>query len=272
MHTLKQIFIYPIKGLPGISCETAMAMPKGLRFDRRFMLVTATGDFISQRQFPILTQFSTSISEDLLMVKFSNQSKTIRIPLSPMFGRPMKVKVWDDVVWVFEPDEMVSNWFSDCLQMKCHLVFMPEKAERMVDPTYTRGEDTVSFADAFPYLLVNTKSLELLNSKLPSPISINRFRPNFIIEGIEAFEEDNWSEFLIGDKLFRAVKPCARCQVVTIDQRSGIGGAEPLKTLATFRTQKNKVLFGENSLLHGTPGLVQTGMKLTVMSFKKIAT
>ena len=130
--------------------------------------------------------------------------------------------------------------------MKLRLVVMPDSTERKADPRYARHNENVSFADGFPYLVISQASLDDLNGRLAEPIEMRRFRPNFVITGTEPFAEDQWKHITIGDLRFEVVKPCARCVLTTINPETAEKGAEPLKTLASYRRNGNKILFGQN--------------------------
>jgi hypothetical protein len=117
----------------------------------------------------------------------------------------------------------------------------------------------VSFADAYPFLLLSEESLAELNRRLAAPLPMNRFRPNLVIRGSPAFGEDALGAFTIGEIGFRAVKPCDRCAITTTDQETAERGVEPLRTLATFRRQDGKVYFGQNVVHQGT-GRLTVGM------------
>ncbi len=148
------------------------------------------------------------------------------------------------------------------------LVYMPDDSRREVDPRFALQEEVVSFADGYPFLVISEESLAELNSRLDQPVPMNRFRPNLVIRGGEAFEEDRLTSFSLGGIEFMAVKPCARCQVITIDQASAEMSKEPLKTLATYRKSGNKVLFGMN-LLHSGEGKIEVGSKLQAVAFSR---
>jgi uncharacterized protein len=128
---------------------------------------------------------------------------------------------------------------------------MPDTTSRAVDRRYAPEGQMVSFADAYPFLVIGEASLADLNSRLEIPVPMNRFRPNLVFSGGTPFCEDGWRDFNIGDQPFRAVKPCARCIMTTIDQQTTTKNAEPLRTLASYRKQDNKVLFGQNVIWMG---------------------
>ena len=148
------------------------------------------------------------------------------------------------------------------------LVYMPDSAERQISPAYAQIGEIVSFADGYPLLIVSEASLADLNTRIVAngsqALPMNRFRPNLVISGCEAFAEDRLGDVVIGETVFRAVKPCARCQVTTTDQADGvIRGPEPLQTLATFRDSANGMLFGMN-LIPVQLGSVKVGDRVTL--------
>lgn len=152
--------------------------------------------------------------------------------------------------------------------MPARLVRMQEQARRLVDTEYAQNGEVVSFADGYPFLLIGQASLDDLNSRIDQPVHMNQFRPNFVFRGGVPFEEDGWSSFTIGGAPFQAVKPCARCVVTTINQATAEKSAEPLRTLATYRQLRNKIMFGQNLLSSSPAGTVQVGDKLEVISVK----
>ena len=178
-----------------------------------------------------------------------NRDENILIPFEPRSSKMIPVQIWDDDVDGQLVDIEISCWFSSQLSTECELVYMPSNVRREVDPDYAVNQETVSFADGMPYLLIGQPSLDDLNSRLADPLPMNRFRPNLVFAGGDPYQEDEWEELLVGETLFRIVKPCARCVITTTDQESGLRGKEPLKTLAGYRKVDNKVLFGQNMIL-----------------------
>jgi uncharacterized protein YcbX len=126
----------------------------------------------------------------------------------------------------------------------------------------------VSFADGYPFLLIGQASLDDLNSRLAEPVPMNRFRPNFVVEGAEPFAEDTWKKISIGKTVFHVVKPCERCVITTIDQVKGTKGKEPLTTLNTFRNFNGKVLFGQNLIAEKPGAVLKVGDKIEIVEVK----
>ncbi|MFM7195761.1 MAG: MOSC domain-containing protein [Bacteroidota bacterium] len=130
--------------------------------------------------------------------------------------------------------------------MGCKLVWFPEENPRAVDPDYAPSGQHVSLADGYPMLIIGTATLQDLNNRLAHPVTMDRFRPNLIFSGGEPYQEDQFKEFRIGKNIFAGVKPCSRCNLITIDPETGEAGAEPLHTLSGYRKRNNKVYFGQN--------------------------
>jgi len=170
------------------------------------------------------------------------------------------VVIWEDVVIGEFYNHEIDEWFSDILGIKCRLVKMPESTKRIVDTTYAKNK-IVSFADGYPFLIIGQASLDDLNSRLEKPLPMNRFRTNFVFTGGKPFEEDNWKKFKIGNVIFQAVKPCARCVITTTNQDTAERLYEPLLTLSKYRKTNNKVNFGMNLICEST-GEVMIGDKI----------
>jgi uncharacterized protein YcbX len=242
---LSEIWIYPIKSLGGIRLNSSKVMGKGLQYDRRFMLVEEGGLFMTQRVFPKMALFKVSMDKEQIIVTYEGESISFpAIPSTTQGAKP--VQIWDDLVMANEVSADISKWFSERLDKACKLVFFPEENARAVDAQYKVNDEHVSLADAYPLLIIGQSSLDDLNARLAEPLPMNRFRPNLVFTGGNPYEEDNWRNFSVGKTRFIAVKPCARCVLTTVNQDTGTKGAEPLKTLATYRSRNNKIFFGQN--------------------------
>ena len=266
---ISELNIYPVKSLKGISLESAIVEDRGLRFDRRWMLVDEGRQFITQREVPRMATVNISVGAAGLEASINGSS--IAIPAEPNTGETANVKIWSSSVkGEFYPAE-INEWFSDELQTKCRLVLMPETTKRKVSPFFAvrKFQDTVSFADGYPFLLIGQASLDDLNSRLTDPVPMNRFRPNFVVTGSEAFEEDTWKRIRIGSTEFHVVKPCARCVMTTVDQTAGEKtGKEPLKTLSSYRNRNGNVLFGQNLIAETAGGIVKVGDEVEVIELR----
>ncbi len=205
-------------------------------------------------------------------------NEELAIQFEPKTNKTESVKIWSSRCRAQLYEDKINQWFSDALETNCRLVLMPAETNRKVNYFYVvHRDDVVSFADAYPFLLIGENSLTDLNSRLENPVPMNRFRPNFVVSGADAFAEDGWTRIRIGDVVFHLVKPCARCVITTIDQSNGIKqGVEPLKTLASFRipkrSVKKKILFGQNLIAEDVGKIVNVGDAVEVLetSSKKL--
>lgn len=268
---LSEIYIYPIKSLGGISVSEAELEDRGLRYDRRWMLVDDKGKFLTQRQHAQMALLQVSLLADGLAVRHKQEAlEPLYIPfeVKDATAPELQVTIWDDTVTALEVDPAISSWFTEALGMQARLVHMPERTRRLVETDYAQNGELVSFADSYPFLLIGQASLDDLNSRLEQPVPMNQFRPNFVFRGGAAFEEDTWSDFTIGGASFQAVKPCARCVVTTINQETAEKNPEPLRMLATYRQLRHKTVFGQNLLPGSASGAVKVGDKLRVVSLK----
>lgn len=264
--TLTEIWIYPIKSLGGIRLTKATVLEKGLAYDRRWMLVDEQGKFLTQRVYPEMALLKVTMSNEQVTITHTQKLSNHSILLKPSRANELtEVTIWDDTVKAFEVNAETSKWFSEMLSIPCRLVFFPEENIRAVDPRFASNNENVSLADGYPFLIIGEASLADLNSKMESPLPMNRFRPNFVFSGGKPFEEDDWKEFTIGANRFLGVKPCSRCVLTTVDQETAIKGIEPLRTLATYRKWDNKIFFGQN-LLAIDHTFVQEGDRITLHS------
>lgn len=268
MISLSELNIYPVKSLGGISLNEAEVTDRGLKYDRRWMIVDRDEKFLTQRSLPQMALLKTKISHNKLIL--SHKTKDIPplvIPINSKLIETTIVSIWDDLVIAFLVGKYADEWLSDVLDHKCKMVFMSDDALRFVDRSYAAQNEVVSFADAYPFLIIGQRSLEDLNSRLKVELPMNRFRPNIIFSGGEPYEEDSWKKFKIGEVIFEAVKPCSRCASINVNQETSEKEDEPLKTLAAYRAVNNKVTFGMN-LIHEGTGMLHVGEEIVVLDKK----
>jgi uncharacterized protein YcbX len=228
------------------------------------MVVDGAGIFLSQRQHPELARVTATISGDHLNLRTAGLP-ALEVPLDGRSGPERTVTVWRDHCPAVDEGDAPARWFSSFLGCESRLVRLAGDDSRPMSSSYTRPGESVSFADAFPFLLLSEGSLSDLNQRLETPVPVDRFRPNIVVFGCEPYAEDLWQRVRIGNVLFRVAKPCARCVITTTDQRSGERGPEPLRTLARYRQKGGKILFGQN-LVHEGRGILRVGEKVEVVA------
>ncbi len=244
--TLFSIHIYPIKSLGGFAVEQARLTDRGLEHDRRGMLVDEDGRFLTQREIPMMACLHLAPTAKGFLITDIRSSATLDLPWTREEGERQMVTVFEDRVEALYGDPSTDAWLSDRLERPVRLVYMPATSHRPTDEKFASGLN--SFSDGFPYLIISQASLDDLNGRLTDRVGMERFRPNLVIAGGTAFQEDAWRRIHIGAARFDLVKPCARCVITTTDQLTGERGKEPLRTLATYRSIGNKVMFGMNAV------------------------
>lgn len=258
-----EITVYPVKSAGGIAVQEWSVEPRGLAHDRRWMVVTPDGDFLTQREWPRMALMVPTLEASALRLDAPGR-EPLRVPLLPD-GKRMTVRVWRSTCEAVSAGAEADAWLSAFLETPCRLVYMPDETRRTVNPDYAFGEGIVSFADGYPLLLIGEASLADLNARLADPVPMNRFRPNLVIAGAAPYAEDDWAQVRVGEVLFHVAKPCARCAMTTVEQATGqMTGPEPLQTLAGYRREQGKVMFGQN-LIPDRPGVVRVGDTVEVV-------
>ena len=266
MITLSNLTYYPIKACRGFDVVESRIEHMGLAEDRRMMVVTSEGEFLTQREHPKLA---------LVMPILKNDSVTLSAPgfNSIHFeiqksGVPTPVNIWKSKgMSAIDQGEETAKWFTDWLGVSVRLVHVDPKFQRRLNPEYAVSEeDHTGFADGYPILIISEESLQDLNSKLDAsrPLPMNRFRPNIVVKDCEPFAEDNWKRIRIGDVEMVLVKPCPRCVVTTIDKETLEQNKEPLKTLNTYRKKEGGAMFGMN-VIPLNEGEIKVGMEVEVL-------
>lgn len=243
-YIVKELYIYPIKSLAGISCKSAMAEEMGFENDRRWMLIDAENRLITQREYPIMSQFYPQIFDEKISITFGDYKHEFSV--KEHLEIAIEANVWDDKSEVVEVNKTTSEWFTAQLGFTCKLVKIIKIGDRKHTSSKLNTTFNVSLADGYPYLLIGSESLDNLNQKLEEKITVLRFRPNIVIATTIAHEEDGFDTFQIGNGKFKNIKPCGRCIMVNNDPSKGLVKKEPLKTLSKYRKVDNSVFFGTN--------------------------
>ncbi|RZF27566.1 MOSC domain-containing protein [Paraburkholderia sp. UYCP14C] len=276
MPTISELFVYPIKSCAGISLDEARLLATGLEYDRNWMVIDAQGTMFTQRAHPRMALIKVELGDDDLIVSAPGM-RELRTPLDAarLAAAPrVDTAVWRDAAYGLDTGAETAAWFTEFLGLPARLLRFDPERERVVDPDYTDsiGGATTFFADGFPLLVIGQASLDDLNARLngkgaPS-IGIDRFRPNIVLSGLDAYEED-YVETLAVDAAadasarveLRLVKLCSRCPMPTIDQARGAPDPawpnEPTDTMLGYRVSERfhgAVTFGNNALVASGAG------------------
>lgn len=291
--SLSEIHIYPIKSAAGIAVQAAQLTARGLRYDRRWMVVDAKGKFMTQRRFPQMALIGVRLDESAGCLRLSVPGMAdLSVPVDFSLGldagdrnEPLdwvSVEVWGDRFTAIAVGPDSQHWFTQFLGIDAQLVYMPENCNRPTAHGQLGDNQLVSFADGYPYLLISEASLAGLNEKLTAqgktPVTMQRFRPNFVIKGVEApHDEDSWQQVQIGEVVFHLPKLCDRCSIPNVDPMTGdfskdkLGQrtSEPTKTLSTYRYWKQGIWFGQNCIQHSAAfgSTLRVGDSAKVLAF-----
>lgn len=285
MPTITTLTLYPIKSCAGISLAAATLTQAGLSHqgvvDREWMLVDGAGQFLTQREHPRMALIRPSIQDGQLLLQAKGM-QPLSIPLEtadPEHAVKLTVQVWDETLVALDCGAIAATWFSTFLGLACRLVRFDPAARRLVNPKWTGGREVHTlFSDGYPMLLISQASLDDLNQKLllqgKAEVPMNRFRPNIVIDGVDAFEEDYAESLLLSDTeanpkrqiCLKPVKPCPRCPIPAVDQSTGAVGTNPVELLQTYRANAlldGAVTFGMNVILtQGAGQLLKVGDRL----------
>jgi len=253
--TLAALFIYPVKSCRGLALPRARLTTRGLEHDREWLIVDRDGRFVTQREQPRLAQIIPVLQSDALQLSAPGLP-----PINVDLKQPTvvtEVTVWRDTLPAWDQGDEAADWLSRWTGAPLRLARFDPAQRRYCNPDYVgdRGAHH-AFADGYPVLVVSEASLADLNSRLDSALPMNRFRPNIVLSGVEAFDEDHCAELGIGRVKLLLVKPCTRCRITTIDQETAEAGVEPLPTLASYRhdAELAGVAFGMNAIVSAGAG------------------
>lgn len=254
MITLARIFVYPIKSTAPVELAQAQVEPEGLARDRRYVVTDRRGRFLTARRFPRMVLIRAQLADAGLNVEAPGAA---RLELEPARFPDAydAVRVWRDDVAAQRCGDEADEWFTRFLGLDARLYYMGERSHRPA-----RGGGEVSFADSAQLLVLSAASVADLNTRLETPVGIRNFRPNLVVSGTTAYAEDEWPDFRIGSAGFRALWPCSRCVLTTVDPDTGTMDPQrqPLDTLMDYRRAGDDALFGLNvGVLQ--PGRVQVG-------------
>ncbi len=287
--TIAQLFIYPVKSCAGIEMTEVVLYDTGLDYDRAWMVVDADGVFMSQREAPRLALVKPEFKRGELILRAPGML-ALHVNVDGVEDA-VKVEVWDDQVPAFDMGHVAAQWFTDFLSLteaglpragapKARLVRFDPEHNRLASKKWTGGIDApYQFADGFPILLTSTASVASLNDKLAAqshaPVGVQRFRPNIVLAGLEAHDEDRLQTFNIAASgadgaqtvTMNPCKPCARCSIPNVNPATAASSPEVNDTLQTYRANAlmdGAITFGMNAIItSGVGATLRVGQAVT---------
>ena len=268
---LHSLHVYPVKSCAGIALDESLVIETGLEFDRAWMVVDAQGEFVTQRQLPRMVLVRPQLRV-LEMVLRAPGMLALHVALDTV-EKPVRVKVWDDDVAAYDMGDLCAQWFSDFLGQPLRLVRFDPEQKRLSERRWTGAiEAENAFADGFPMLVTSTASLDELNRRLVAQghaaVTMERFRPNLVLDGLDAHGEDALDEIVFatddGPVRLKLVKPCARCPIPDVDPVTAETGHAVRDTLSAYRADarlEGKITFGMNAVIvEGIERSLRVGM------------
>jgi len=263
--TLSRLYVHPVKSMRGLQLSHAQVTASGLAFDRLFMLTDPQGKFITARKDSQLVQFTPALLPDGLILTSPDGSESVCIKFSDFNPQPLETEVWGSHFTALTAPKNINQWLSGYLKREVEMRWVGPELTRHVK---NQPQVPLSFADGFPYLLINEASLHDLKQRCPASVKLEQFRPNLVVTGAEAYAEDTWKTIRIGSVIFDLVKPCSRCVLITISTERGRKhpAGEPLKTLQGYRTSETgSIDFGQNMIARNE-GIIRAGDSVEVLA------
>jgi uncharacterized protein YcbX len=271
--TIARLFVYPIKSCAGIEVQEALLTETGLDLDRAWMVVDPKGQLITQREQPRMALIRPQLKSEEMVLRAPGML-ALHVGID-VVEEPMSVTVWRDTVAAWGMGAVAAQWFTDFLGTPCRLVRFDPEVKRLSSMDWTGGVEAPNqFADGFPVLVVSQASIDLLNERLAAaghaPVGIERFRPNLVLAGVEAHDEDRVDQVRIeaadGEVHLQHVKPCARCPIPDIDPSTAQSSPEVGDALRGYRQDKRlngAITFGMNAIVvEGAGRMLRVGQRM----------
>jgi len=263
-----ELWVYPVKSCKGTKADSVELTKYGLKGDREYMIVYETAKdkpyrFLTQREYPQMALITPRLTEDGLTLSAPNLTNLFVKKVST--GQLHELKHFAPEMKGIDQGDEAADWLSRYTGKRCRLMRFPESQwQRPLKPTPSGIDGVTKYADGYPILVANEASLKAVNKRLPGNTTMRNFRPNIIITGTPAWEENKW-ELLVttnGENLY-SVKHCDRCSVPSVNPETGTRMSfDPRKGCKTGRElgmeadKHDSVYFGENLIFKGTDGAV----------------
>ncbi|HCG80222.1 MULTISPECIES: MOSC domain-containing protein [Thalassolituus] len=248
---ISRLFIYPVKSCSGIEVESLSFDQNGPVGDRRFVIASPSGDFITQREVPAMAYIQPRFEADKLVLGYPERGEMQVSTTSS--AEPQRVRIWSDEVTGVNCGDDVAVWLSDILEQPARLFMLPDNNPRRADNKYAPDDTAVGYADGFPLLVVTQESLDALTEAAQVPVDVRRFRPNIVIEGADiAFAERDWTRLTTNlGEVLPLVKPCERCVIPTRDPDTLERSPEVMSALKEWCRIEGRIIFGQNAIFTG---------------------
>ncbi len=266
---IARLFVYPIKSCAGVPLQEAVLTEAGLDLDRAWMVVDAEGEFVTQRELPRMALVAVQLKRHEVVLRAPGML-ALHLQIDAVEA-PTRVRVWDDEVPAYDMGDVAAQWFSDFLGQRLRLVRFDPDHRRLSSLKWTGGVEAPNqFSDGFPLLVASEASLTLLNERMAArghaPVGMERFRPNIVLDGIEAHDEDRLGTLHVAAGAavrLQPVKPCPRCPIPDIDPATAQANPAVSNVLQGYRRNEllgGAIAFGMNLIvLQGDGEVLRVG-------------
>nr|WP_255577940.1 MULTISPECIES: MOSC N-terminal beta barrel domain-containing protein [unclassified Acidovorax] len=271
--TIARLFVYPVKSCAGIEVQQAVLTDTGLDLDRAWMVVDAEGMFVTQRTLPRMALIRPQLKGDEMVLRAPGML-ALHVAIDAVEA-PATVTVWRDTVPAWDMGAVAAQWFTDFLGQPCRLVRFDPEYRRLSSMEWTGGVEAPNqFSDGFPLLLASQASMDELNLRLQAAghaaAGIERFRPNVVLAGVDAHDEDRVDLVRVdareGEIHLQPVKPCSRCPIPDIDPATAESNPSVGDTLRTYRKDQRldgAITFGMNAIVRqGAGQMLRVGQRV----------
>jgi uncharacterized protein len=266
--TISRLFVYPIKSCAGVELKESLLIETGLEFDRAWMVVDESGEFLSQRELPRMALIAPQLKQFEMVLRAPGML-ALHITLDTV-EQPCKVRVWDDECTAYDMGDTAAQWFTDFLMQelptgmkptKLRLVRFDPEHKRLSNKKWTQGREVLNqFSDGYPVLVLSEASLDELNTRLKAKghesVGIERFRPNIVLSGLEAHDEDRCDQLHLqtkqGEVILALIKPCPRCPIPNVNPATALSSPEVGELLQSYRQDARldgAITFGMNAMV-----------------------
>ena len=270
---IARLFVYPVKSCAGIEISEAPLAETGLDLDRAWMVVDEHGEFVSQREVPRMALIRPQLKRNEVILRAPGML-ALHLAVDQVEA-PARVRVWNDELQAWDMGNVAAQWFSDFLGARLRLARFDPEVRRLSSMQWTGGiEAPNQFSDGFPLLVTSEGSLAELNRRLAQAghpeVGMERFRPNIVLAGLEAHDEDRLDMIRIAadrEVALKPVKPCPRCPVPDIDPQTAESTPHVSDTLRGYRSNERvggAITFGMNAIVvEGVDTTLRVGQEVT---------
>ncbi|MDQ2734100.1 MAG: MOSC N-terminal beta barrel domain-containing protein [Pseudomonadota bacterium] len=257
--TVQSVHVHPVKSCAGLAPAEALLVETGFDLDRAWMVTDGDFKFVTQRELPRMALVQPTLKGDEMILRAPGML-ALHVALERVEAR-CQARVWEDRVEAYDMGSLCAHWFSDFLGRPLRLVRFDPEQKRLADHRWTGPIDAeTALQDGYPLLVASTASLAEVNRRLvvagEEPVTMARFRPNIVLDGLEAHGEDHLDEIVFdtadGPVRLKLVKPCSRCPMPDVDPATGIGGHAVGDVLQQYRADARlggALTFGMNAVI-----------------------